>query len=540
MIQKNSQVGSLSELPRRQVIITLIGVLLAMFLSSLDQTVVGTAMPRIIADLGGFSHYTWITTAYIVTSAVTIPIVGKLTDMYGRKAFYIAGIAIFIGFSLACGLSQTMTQIIFFRGAQGIGAGIMMANAFTVIGDLFPPSERGKYQGLVSGVFGVSSVIGPTLGGFITTSLSWHWVFFVNIPLGLLIIVLFIRFFPHLRPDNLKHVIDYAGVSVLILFVVPLMLGLSWGGSEYAWGSFVIISLFTFSVIMLFVFIFLERRAKEPIIPLTLFKNSVVSISLATIFLTGIGMFGAILFIPLYFQGVLGVSPTNSGNLLIPMMMGVIAGSFVSGQLLSRAGGHYRIQGIIGLLFMAVGIFFLSRLAVNTSYGIAILYTVITGIGLGITMPLYTIAVQNAVPYSQLGVATSTTAFFRPVGGAVGLAVLGSVMNNKFAVELVDRVPSSITVSLPPQLSSMAKNPQALVNPATQDQLKNLLGSSGFEQLLQGLRQALTSAIAQAFLIGLIFVLIGLIITLFIKEIPLRKSTITDSATEKGIDNFKK
>jgi EmrB/QacA subfamily drug resistance transporter len=443
--------------------------------------------------------------------------------MYGRKYFYIVGITIFIGFSLACGLSHTMTQLIFFRGVQGIGAGIMMANAFTVIGDLFPPAERGKYQGYMSGVFGLSSVIGPTLGGYLTTSLSWHWVFFVNVPLGIIVIALFFRFFPNLRPDNLKHSIDYPGVSALVLTVVPLMLALSWGGVEYAWGSSVIIGMFIFSAVMLMVFIFLESRAKEPILPLALFKNPIVSISSIVIFLTGIGMFGSIIFVPLFFQGVLGASPSNSGNLLIPMMMGLLVGAFVSGQLLSRAGGHYRTQGIVGLIFMAGGIFLLSRMSVDTSYGMAIVYTVVTGIGLGSTMPLYTIAVQNAVPNNQLGVATSVTAFLRSVGGAVGLAVLGSVLNNRFAVELVSHVPDKIISALPPQLASMADNPQALVNPATQDQLRAILGPSGFDQLLFGLREALTSAVTEAFFIALIFVLLGLLVTFFIKEIPLRK-----------------
>jgi EmrB/QacA subfamily drug resistance transporter len=519
-------------LPRRQVLITLIGVMLALFVSSLDQTIVGTAMPRIIADLGGFSQYTWLTTAYIVTSAVTIPIVGKLTDMYGRKYFYIVGIMIFVGFSLACGLSQTMTQLTFFRGAQGVGAGIMMANAFTVIGDLFPPAERGKYQGYMAGVVGLSSVIGPTLGGWLTTSLSWHWVFFVNVPLGTLVIILFFRFFPSIRPDNLRHTIDYAGGSALILFVVPLMLALSWGGVNYAWGSSVIIGMFIFSAVMLLVFMFLESRAKEPILPLTLFKNSIVSISSAAIFLTSIGMFGSILFIPLFFQGVLGASPINSGNLLIPMMMGLVVGSFVSGQMLSRAGGHYRVQGLIGLTVMAAGLFFLSRMSVNTSYGMAIVYTVITGLGLGTTMPLFTIAVQNAVPNSQLGVATSVTAFLRSVGGAVGLAVLGSVMNNKFAAELVSSVPDKIMSALPPQLASMVDSPQALVNPATQDQLRGILGISGFDQLLHELRQALTSGITEAFLIASIFILIGVVVTAFIKEIPLQKRATPTAAAE--------
>jgi EmrB/QacA subfamily drug resistance transporter len=535
-----SQPIGLRSLPRRQVIVTFAGVMLAMFLGSLDQTVVGTAMPRIISDLGGFSHYTWITAVYIITSAVTIPITGKLTDMYGRKFFYIGGLGIFVSASLLCGLSNTMAQIIIFRGVQGIGAGIMMANAFTVIGDLFPPAERGKYQGLMSGVFGLSSIIGPTLGGYLTDSLSWHWVFFVNIPLGILIIILFIFFFPNLRPDNLKHNIDYAGLVLLILTVVPAMLALTWGGVEYPWGSPQIVGMFMVSVVTLALFIFVENRSQEPIIPLSLFRNRIVAISELVVFFTAFGMFGSITFVPLFFQGVLGATATASGSFLTPMMLGTVAGSFISGQLLSRAGGHYRIQGAIGTAVMGVGIALLSQMTAATSYVSAVVNIIITGIGLGITMPLYTIAVQNAVPYNILGVATSSTAFFRSIGGSVGLAIFGSVMNNRFASELTNRLPSAIKAVIPPeQLSALAHNPQALMSPEAQIQLQRILeqtGSQGdalFQQVLQALRQSLDSALSQVFLFGLFAVALAFLINFFIKEIPLRRQHTMEAVPNK-------
>jgi EmrB/QacA subfamily drug resistance transporter len=525
-----AQPVGLRSLPRKQVMVTFAGVLLAMFLSSLDQTVVGTAMPRIISDLGGFSHYTWVTTAYIITSAVTIPITGKLTDMYGRKFFYISGLGIFILASFLCGLSSTMTQIIVFRGAQGIGAGIMMSNAFTVIGDIFPPAERGKYQGFMSGVFGLSAIVGPTFGGYITDAFSWHWVFFVNIPLGVLIIVLFIIFFPNFRPDNLRHNIDYLGLVTLVLTVVPTMLALSWGGVEYSWGSPQIIGMFSSSMVMLALFLIMEKRSREPIIPLSLFRNRIVAISELVIFFTGMGMFACIIFIPLFFQGVLGVTATTSGSLLTPMMLGMIVGSFISGQLLSRAGGHYRIQGAVGIAIMGTGLALLSRMTAETSYTNAVSNIVITGFGLGITMPLYTIAVQNAVPYNLLGVATSSTAFFRSIGGSVGLAILGSVMNNRFATELISRLPTTIKAVIPPdRLSSLANNPQALVSPEAQAQLQGLLsqmgsaGSALFEQVLQALRQALSSALSEVFLIGLLVLIVAFVVNFLIREIPLRK-----------------
>ena len=513
--------------------------MLAMFLSSLDQTVVGTAMPRIIADLGGFSHYTWVSTAYIITSAVVIPITGKLTDMYGRKPFYIAGVCLFVVSSLACGFSNTMTQIIIFRGLQGVGAGIMIANAFTVIGDLFSPAERGKYQGFMSGVFGVSSVIGPSIGGYLTDAISWHWVFFVNIPLGLLIIALFIKFFPNLRPDNLKHKIDYSGITLLVVAVVTLLLALSWGDVEFPWASAQIIGMLIFSIFMFILFIINEGRAKEPIIPLSLFKNSIVTISILATFFAGIGMFGAIIFVPLYFQGILGASATASGNLMIPMMLGNVVGGFISGQVLSRAGGHYRIQGIIGFAVMAAGAFLLSRMGVNTSYSTAVVSITIFGFGLGITMPIYTIAVQNAVSYNLLGVATSVTVFFRPIGGSVGLAILGSIMNNRFASELLSRIPDSFKTAVPADtLNSMVHNPQALVSPQAQSQLQSMLnqmGSQGsvlYGQIMQGLRQALSSALSEVFLIATGTVVVALVISFFLKEIPLRKHQFRDNPAE--------
>ena len=519
----------LRSLPRKQVIITLVGVMMAMFLGSLDQTVVGTAMPRIISDLGGFSQYTWVTTAYMITSAVVVPIVGKLTDIYGRKIFYICGVAIFVLGSILCGLSDTITQMIIFRGVQGIGAGIMMANAFTTIGDLFPPAVRGKYQGLMSSVFGLSSIIGPTLGGFITDYLSWHWVFFVNIPLGLAVIFLFVFFFPNFRPDNLKHSIDYPGVALLILFVVPMLLALSWGGSEFAWGSPEIIGMFIFAVVAFVFFILVERRSQEPIVPLSLFKNRIVAIAQVMNFLTAFGMFGSIIFVPLFFQGVLGATATASGNFLTPMMLGTVFGSFISGQFLSRAGGHYRIQGAIGVAILVVGFFLLSRMSVATSYGSAVRNIIITGFGMGITMPLYIIAVQNAVPYSFLGAATSATAFTRSIGGTVGLAIFGSVMSSRFTAELAGRIPPEIKTIIPQQqLDALVHNPQALFSTEAQDQLQGIFNQFGqqgaalFQSLLLALRQSLDSAIAHVFLYACAIMVIAFIVNLFIKEIPLR------------------
>ena len=532
-IEGGSQAIGLRSLPRRQVVITMAGVMLALFLASLDQTVVGTAMPQIISDLGGFTHYTWVTTAYIIASAVAMPITGKLTDMYGRKLFYLAGLSIFTLGSLLSGLSQTMTQIIIFRSLQGIGAGVIMTNAFTVIADIFPPAERGKYQGFVSAVFGVSAIIGPTLGGLITDSISWHWVFFVNIPFGALVIILFALFFPNFRPDNSKHKIDYLGLVTLIFAVVPAMLALSWGGVEYPWASVQILGMFALSALAGVIFFRTESRAREPIVPLWLFRNRIVAVSELAIFFTAFGMFGSIIFVPLFFQGVLGASATASGSFLTPMLLGQVAGSFISGQMLSRAGGHYKLQGAIGLAFMALGMALLSRMTAETSYTTAVVNIVLTGFGLGVTLPLYTIAVQNAVPYNVLGAATSTIPFIRSLGGSVGLAIFGSVMNRRFAADFISGLPGTIKAIIPEErLVSLAHNPQALVSAEAQADLKALLeqsapqGTSLFEQLLRVLRQSLNSAISEVFLIALIAVLFALVIHFFIKEIPLRKQHV--------------
>jgi EmrB/QacA subfamily drug resistance transporter len=530
MGQNTPPVGSLSSLPRQQVFITFAGVMLAMFLGALDQTVVNTAMPRIVIDLGGFNQYTWVTTVYIIASAVTVPIVGKLIDMYGRKSFYLAGLAIFILASLACGFSNSMTLIIAFRGVQGIGAGIMMANAFTAIADLFPPEERGKYQGYIGAVFGLSSVVGPTVGGFLTDSLSWHWVFFINVPFGLLIIGLFLKFFPSIKPDNASHKVDYAGVTLLILTVIPALLAFSWAGTRYAWASPTIIGMFVFSLAMLALFIRCERRAAEPIIPLALFRNRIVTISVIITFLTSVGMFGGITFVPLFFQGVLGASATRSGNFLIPMTLGIVFGSFVSGQILSRTGGHYRIQAIAGAGIMCSGLYLLSRLSAESTYAIVVTGSVISGLGLGTTFPLFTIAVQNAVPQNMLGVATSSTTFFRNIGGSVGLAILGSALNNRFSSELLNSLPEKVRTTVPPELlASLTDNPQALVSTQAQGQLQDSLNQMGLqgsglaEQLLNGLRQALASSIAQVFLISMVIVLLAFIASFFMKELPLQQ-----------------
>jgi EmrB/QacA subfamily drug resistance transporter len=516
-------------MPRRQVVFTMGGLMLALFLAALDQTVVSTAMPRIIADLGGFDRFTWVTTSYLVASTTAVPIVGRLSDLYGRKAFFIGGIIVFLVGSVLAGASQTMNQLIFFRAIQGIGGGSMMALSFASVGDLFPPAERGKYQGIVAGVFGLSSVIGPTLGGFITDNLSWNWVFYINVPLGLAVIVLFIRFFPHIRPDRLARRLDYAGMALLVLIVVPLLVGLSLGGVEFEWLSLQVVGILLFAILMIVAFIAVEQRAAEPIMPLSIYSNRVVSISLLAVFITGFGMFGAIIFVPLFFQGVLGASATSSGSFLTPMMLSMVVAATLAGQTLSRFGGHYRIQGLIGIAIMCGGMVLMSRMTADTSYVQAVGSIVVMGLGLGITFPSFTISVQNAVPHNLLGVVTSATQFYRSVGGALGLAVLGSYMASRFAAGLSDSLPAEVRRALPEeQLSEMSNNPQVLVNPEALAGLKASLADGGEQGaevlsiLLMTLRESLAGAISDVFVLGAITLAVGFVATIFLKEVPLR------------------
>jgi len=512
---------TLSPLLRQQVFVTFAGVLLAIFLSSLDDTIVATAMPRILTDLGGFAHYTLVTTAYLITSTVMIPITGRLTDLFGRKWFYTAGIGIFILGSLLSGLSYSLAQLIFFRAFQGIGGGIMIANAFAVVGDLFSPSERGKYQGYIAAVFAMSAVLGPFLGGFITDTLSWHWIFFINVPLGIGAIFLFIFFFPLHQPDTHPK-IDYLGVTLLIMTTAPLLLALSWGGSEYPWGSPLIIGLLSFSLVALVIFYIVEVHTREPILPLRYFTDRIVSISMAVTFLTGFIMYSAIIFISLYFQGVIGLSATASGGSLTPMMLGVAGGALISGQLMARASGHYKIQGIIGIILMSAGAGLLCTVNINTHYAVSVVYAILTGFGLGMTLPLYAIVVQNVVPYNVMGVMISSVPFSRFIGGSLGLAVLGSVMNSRFAAGIAGRLPSEL-------VSSLAQNPQALVSAQAQNELRQALASFGaqtdqiLKQVLDALRQSLMAALTDVFIILLAVSLLSLLIQFFIKEVPLRK-----------------
>ena len=517
------------ELPRQRLILTVAGLMVTLLLAALDQTIVGTAMPRIIAELQGFDHYAWVTTAYLLTSTAVVPIVGKLSDLYGRKLFLVGGTTFFILASALCGLSQDMTQLIVFRGLQGLGGGVLMSMVFTVVSAIFPPAQRGRIQGIFSGVFGLASIIGPLVGGYLTDSLSWRWVFYVNLPLGLVALAVLWFGFPNIRPARTNRPIDVAGAITLVLAVVPLLLALSWGGSEYPWSSPMVIGMLAFAAIMTVVFLLIESRAPEPIIPLSLFKNRIVAIATFAMLLMMVGMFGTFLFIPLFIQGVIGTTATQSGTVMMPMMMTMIVSGIVGGQVISRTG-RYKILALAGLVVSAIGMYLLSQMGPDTSYLVVVRNMMIVGLGLGPTMPVFTLAAQNAVSFSQLGVVTSLTQFARSIGSTLGAAVFGSLLANRFGPALHEALPPNVEAAIPADRLAQLQNPQVLLNPRLSEGLRAGLESLGpqatqaYDALIGAIKIALATSLHDLFLDGALIVALGAIAVIFLPEIPLRKS----------------
>ena len=516
-------------LPRRDLILTVGGLMLGLLLAALDQTIVGTAMPRIVSELHGFEHYAWVTTAYLLTSTAVVPISGKLSDMYGRKVFLLGSAAGFILTSALCGLSQDMTQLIVFRGLQGMAGGVLTSVVFTVISQIFPPAERGRIQGVFSGIFGLSSIVGPLLGGYLTDNLSWRWVFYVNLPVGAIALLVLWFSFPNIRPSVRERRIDYLGALTLVAGVVPLLLALSWGGNDYAWTSPTILAMFGIGLVMLAVFLLVEHRAAEPIIPLSLFSNRIVSVSVLALMLMAIGMFGTILFIPLFIQGVIGTTATESGTVMMPMMMVMIVSSIAGGQIISRTG-RYKMIGLFGMAVMAVGMFLLSGMGPETDYLTVVRNMMIVGLGMGPTMPVFTLAAQNAVGMGQLGVVTALTQFARSIGSTLGVAVFGSLLTNRFAPAFQSALPAEVRSVIPPDRLAQFQNPQALLNPAAADAMRQQLAALGpqgaqiFDELFGTIKLALVAALHDVFLLGTVLAVLGVVTVVFLQELPLRKS----------------
>ncbi len=539
---------------KRDTILTMAGVLMVMLLASLDQTIVSTALPRVIADLQGFDRYTWVSTAYLLTSTVTVPIYGKLSDLFGRKPIFLFGVVIFLIGSALSGASQSMNELIAFRAFQGLGAGALMPIAIAIIGDLFTPRERGKWQGLTGGVWGLSAIIGPTLGGWITQNTSWRWVFYVNLPVGLAAMLVLIFLMPALRSTGKQVSIDYIGAALLILGTVPLLLGFSWAGSQYDWLSPQILGLFAVSLVASTAFIIyearLERLGGQPIIEPSLFKNSIFTVSTIITIIFGMGLFGSIFFIPLFVQGVIGTSATNSGLILTPLMLTSIVGSVTSGQLVSRLG-RYKWIAVTGMLVTVAGTWLLVRLNVNSTNNDVLLAMLVMGLGMGFSMALYTLIVQNALP-QKIGQATSTLVFFRSIGGTIGLAAMGSILTSTYLPAFKSALseglskqplPPAVKQSIEAQFLKIFSNPQILLSPDALAQMRAAAAAQGKQGLallnvaIEAVKTGLAQGIHNVFVLSLALMIAGLIAVFFLKEVPLqggrsRSATITEAVED--------
>lgn len=500
------------------------GLMLSLFLVALDQTVVGTALPKIIADLEGFERYAWVTTAYLLASTAMIPVIGKLGDIYGRKWFIVGGVVVFLVGSALCGAAWGMTELIIFRGIQGLGAGMIFANIFTSIADIFPdPARRAKYQGIFFGVFALSSVVGPTLGGWITDNLDWRWVFYINIPLGVFSLIAL----PFVLPQSATRreaKIDYLGAVTITASVVALLLALSWVGEGYDWGATRVVYGFIVSAVLLAVFIPIELRAPEPIIPLSLFKSRVFSMGSALMFLVGIGMFGIILYTPLFVQGVLGESATGSGTVLTPLVFSMTFVSIVGGQIIARVK-RVKPFTLFGTVVMAGGVYLLTTLDVDSTLGIVAVYLAVTGFGLGLIMPTVTLAIQSTVDKSLLGVATSATQFIRSLGSTVGTAVIGSLVTKGYA----DSLRADAPPQAPDRLISALENPQALVSDEARESLSRAASAfPGGEQVVDGVvqvaRESLSGSIHDGFVFTFGAVCVAVVAAVLMRNVRLEKN----------------
>jgi EmrB/QacA subfamily drug resistance transporter len=516
----------IAELGTRTRVLVMIGTLLGLFTSAMDQTVVSTSMPRIIADLGGFGLFSWVGTGFMLASTVTVPIVGKLSDLYGRKPFYMLGIGLLMFGSALCGMSQSVEQLIAFRIIQGFGAGMIMSVAFAIIGDVFPPAERGRWAGLMSGVFASASVLGPLIGGYLTDNVSWRWAFYINLPLGALALSVLAFGMPYIRPSG-KPNVDYRGAVLLCASVTPMLLAFSWAGSRYEWLSPQIIGFLAWSVLGLVLFTRAELKTEEPLLPMHLFKLRVFTVSALVTLITGFAMMGSLFYIPLFVQGVIGSSATNSGLVTVPMMIAMAISSSIAGQVMSRLG-RYRVLGVIGLSIMVVGMYILSQLDVNSSRRDVTMAMIVFGVGLGASMPLFMLSVQNAVEYRVMGIATSTMQFLRSVGGTMGVAIMFTVIQANYHEGLDANVPP--VVQEQEQLSSALDDPQFLLNDEARQQVEGAFqqfgdqGDALFDATMTAVKTSLADGISQAFFIATFILAAAAVVGAFMKDVPLRRT----------------
>ena len=506
-------------LSHRQILLIYMALMLGMLLAALDQTIVSTALPTIVGDLGGLNRYAWVGTAYILAQTISTPMYGKLGDLYGRKRLFRIAIIIFLIGSVLCGIAQNMDQLIAFRALQGLGGGGLIVGAFAIIGDVVPPRERGRYQGYMGGVFAISSVVGPLVGGFLVDNLSWRWVFYVNLPIGIVALIVVGAVLPEIAGRK-AHRLDIEGAILLVVWAGLLTLGLTWGGTTYPWGSGTIISIFAVGVTAIVLFVLQERRAVEPIIPPHLFRNSIFSCSAAIGFLVACAMFGAIFYLPLFLQIVQGATPTSSGLRLLPLMAGLLVASIGSGRVISRIG-RYRPFPIAGTALIAVGTWLLSRITASTSYASVSVGMVVLGVGLGLVMPVLVLAVQNAVDHRDMGAATASTAFFRSIGGSFGIAIFGAIFINRLGYWLPKTMPVSAHLDGTKLAGLLHESPV---------QLKSLP-----PRIHTGLVEGIANSLHSVFLWAIPLGVAAFLVSLLLREVPLRErgaATIAAAVTD--------
>ncbi|HET7146721.1 MAG TPA: MDR family MFS transporter [Gaiellaceae bacterium] len=486
--------------PRVRLIFS--ALLFVVLLASLDQTIVATALPTIVGDLGGLAHLSWVVTAYLLASTITGPLYGKFGDLYGRKSTLQVAIVIFLIGSMLCGIAQNMPELIAFRALQGLGAGGLITTTIAVVGDIIPPRERGRYQGVFGAVFGVSTIVGPLLGGFFVDNLSWRWIFYVNLPVGAVALAVIGAVF-HARTERVQHAVDYAGAALLAGGLSAIVLFTSLGGTTFAWDSSEIAVLIVLGVVLLVAFGYVERSAREPILPLSLFRNRIFSVTSMIGFIIGLALFGSVTYLPVFLQIVKGMSPTRSGLELTPMMGGLLITSIASGRLISK-WGRYKPFPIVGTAVMTVGMVLLSQLAVDSSAAYTALSMLVLGLGLGMVMQVLVLAVQNAVDFRNMGVATSGSLLFRQVGGSIGIAIYGAIFANRLHGELAAHLP-----------------PGAQVPKTVSPEIVNRLPP----QVHEGYADAVAASLHPVFVMAAVMSVLAFLLTWLLREVPLRAAT---------------